>query len=211
MKRGGRPARWGLMACAVIALTALSSCARPADTPGSPGDSASPTPSVSSVSSTGEPWRSGVFPTTRVEPPTDADRPDGPTPTPDGELTPADLTGLIRLEASAPTGTDGCGPQDIVLSLTGFDAAAGHRYARLIATNGSDRPCSLIGWPGLGFRGEWGTAFPVVAERNAAPAERIGVPAASPDFAVVLNPVTGPPPSSSGQGPGPGPETRRCR
>jgi hypothetical protein len=92
-----------------------------------------------------------------------ADRPDGPPSTADGRLTAADLAALIRLPASAPKGDDSCTPDDLRLSLTDADHAAGHRYARLIATNTSQHTCSLVGFPGLGFRGGWGTAFPLVA------------------------------------------------
>lgn len=181
--------RW---TAAVLAVAVLSSCALPASTPAASGSPAPPgrsaTPASPSDQASTELRRSGAIPTTRVEPPTDADRPDGPTPTPDGELGPADLAGLVRLEASAPAAADRCGPADVELSLADFDAAAGHRYARLIALNIADRPCGLIGWPGLGFRGEWGTVFPVVAERNPAQVERVGAPAAKPDSAVALQP-----------------------
>lgn len=128
------------------------------------------------------------MPSTRVEPPTDADRPDGPAPTPDAELTPADLAGLIRLPASVPDDDERCGPQDVELSLIGLDAAAGHRYAQLVATNSGTRDCQLTGWPGVGFRGGWGTAFPVVAEQVRSQIERVGVPPADPGVAVGLPP-----------------------
>lgn len=72
--------------------------------------------------------------------------------------------------------------------MGGLDAAAGHRYAQLIVTNLSDHACNVVGWPGLGFRGEWGTGFPVVAERTVNQVERVGVPAADPDVDVVLAP-----------------------
>ncbi len=186
LRRSNNRARVVAVVLTVLALS--SGCAQPGAAPAAPRG-----PTVSTASSLSTPptghsssdlWRSGVFPTTRVEPPTDADRPDGPTPTPDDELTVADLAGLVRLEASAPAAADRCAPQDVRLSLTGIDAAAGHRYARLIAANTSDRTCTLVGWPGLGFRGEWGAAFPVVAERSEVQVERVGVPPASPDVAL---------------------------
>lgn len=135
--------------------------------------------------------RPGVLPSTRMEPPLDADRPDGPAPTPDDALTTVDLTGLVRQAASDPVDDQRCTPVDVRLSLTGMDAAAGHRYAQLVATNVGDRTCALRGWPGLGFRGAWGTAFPVVAEQVRPSVERVGVPAADPSTAVTLAPGGG--------------------
>lgn len=132
--------------------------------------------------------RPGVLPSTRLEPPLDADRPDGPAPTPDQALTAADLTGLVRRPASDPVDDQRCTPADVRLSLTGLAAAAGHRYAQLVATNAGDRTCQLRGWPGVGFRGAWGTAFPVIAEQVGPSIERVGVPPADPGVAVSLAP-----------------------
>lgn len=130
--------------------------------------------------------RPGFIPGGPPDPPSDADRPDGPSPTPDGELTASDLKGLIRVPASARSTADSCSPHDVRLSLSGIEAAAGHRYAQLIATNTSDRTCQLVGWPGLGLRGAWGTAFPILAERSTMQVDRIGVPTADPATGATL-------------------------
>lgn len=132
------------------------------------------------------PMRPGVFPSTRVEPPTDADRPDGPPPTPDAELTSAELAALIRIGASAPPVAGRYSPDELRLSIGGIDAAAGHRYSQVVATNSGRTPCTLIGWPGLGFRGIWGTTFPVVAERTTGPSDRVDQIPADPTRPVAL-------------------------
>lgn len=159
---------------------------RPTDGAGSDGTGASPT----AVGADGGPdrYRPGVLPSTRIEPPPDADRPDGPAPVPDRDLTAADLTGLIRQPASDPVDDRRCTPADVRLSLSGLDAAAGHRYAQLVAAAAGDRTCELRGWPGLGFRGAWGTAFPVIAEQVRPTIGRVGVPVADPGVAVSLPP-----------------------
>lgn len=141
-------------------------------------------PSVEATDSNG--MRPGVAPSTRVEPPPGADRPEGPTPTPDDELTKRDLEGLINIPASAASTGNNCTSGQVRLSLAGSDAALGHRYARLIAENTSDRTCELIGWPGLGLRGEWGTAFATVAERSTIPVDLEGVPPAEVNTAVTI-------------------------
>lgn len=184
---------------ALLIAVAMSGCARPgAETQASSTPTSSTRASSTQTSSTsGQPsesvevtdsngMRSGVLPSTRIEAPSDADRPDGPPPTPDSELTAADLERLITVPASAQPIADSCTAADVRLSLGGIDAAAGHRYAQLKATNTADRACSLVGWPGLGLRGGWGTALPIVAERSTMQVDRIGVPSADPATAVTL-------------------------
>ncbi len=147
--------------------------------PGSAGDVTETPPSVG--------WRSGVFPTTRVEMPRGAIRPEGASATPDADLSADDLTGLLTSSASvAPTDAT-CSADAVSLSLTGLDAALGHRYAQVLARNHSAAACELAGWPGLGVRGQNGTAFAIVAER-ADPALIGGPPAASPDSPLTLAP-----------------------
>lgn len=159
------------VALSAVAL-ALTACASPDGAQaGSPGTM--PHSSSTSTSPEGG-MRTGVFPTTRVEPPTGADRPDSPAATPDDELTAAELAALVRLDASAEAAAERCAPDDVHLSLRGFDGAAGHRYAQILATNVSGQRCTLLGWPGMGFRGEWGTAFPLVAEHDETPSDRGG-------------------------------------
>lgn len=144
--------------------------------------------SSSTSTSPDEAMRSSVFPTTRVKPPTGANRPDSPAATPDDELTAAELAALVRLDASAEPAAGRCAPDDVHLGLRGFDGAAGHRYAQILATNVSGQPCTLLGWPGMGFRGQWGTAFPLVAERDETPSDRAGAVPHDPAEPVTLGP-----------------------
>ena len=163
---------------------AMSGCAQPGSVTAASSGPAQPSRSVEMTDSNG--MRHGVVPTTRVEPPADADRPDGPSPTPDVELTVDDLLGLIRTPATGRSTAGSCTPDDMRLSLTEPDAAAGHRYAQLTATNISGRTCELVGWPGVGLRGAWGTPLPVVAEHSTMQVDRVGVPPADSDTAVAL-------------------------
>lgn len=168
----------------LLIAVVLAGCARPGSVTAAASGSAQPSHSVEVTDTNG--MRPGVVPTTRVEPPADADRPDGPSPTPDGELTPDDLMGLIRTPATGRSTAGSCTPDDVRLSLTEPDAAAGHRYAQLTATNISGATCELVGWPGIGVRGEWGTPLPVVAEHSTIQVDRVGVPPADSDTAVAL-------------------------
>ncbi|MCK9795260.1 DUF4232 domain-containing protein [Isoptericola sp. 4D.3] len=52
-----------------------------------------------------------------------------------------------------PGGALACAVEDLELSLSTPDAAAGSRYLAVLARNSSDRPCALEGVPGLVFRG----------------------------------------------------------
>ncbi|NNG34277.1 DUF4232 domain-containing protein [Nakamurella aerolata] len=115
--------------------------------------------------------RTGGFPTTRVPPPTDIDRPDGPPPTPDARLGPAALRELLRTKAN---GSGTCSAEGLRVQSGDVDAALGHRYTTIRATNISQQSCTLAGYPGLGFRGEWGTPFGVVAERREIPLTGLG-------------------------------------
>lgn len=182
------------LASMLLIAAALAGCARPGiETAASSGSassgsassgSAQTSPALEATDSNG--MRTGVMPTTRVEPPSDADRPDGPSPTPDAELSVEDLRRLISNPATGPSTAGSCTSDEVLLSLSDPDAAAGHRYAQLTATNISDRTCELVGWPGLGLRGEWGTALPVVAEHSTVQVDRAGVPPADSTTAVTL-------------------------
>lgn len=187
---GGRDRTARVAALIVIAVTSVACATAVATAVAPPGAPASTTTTGSTTGSTSDDSgrRPGVFPSTRVEPPTDADRPDGPDPTPDSALTTADLTALIRIDASDPPATGRCTPGELRLTLESIEAAAGHRYALLTATNTGRRSCSLLGWPGLGFRGGWGTAFPLVAERSTTRPDRAGDRPADPSQPAVLEP-----------------------
>ncbi|KAB1660581.1 DUF4232 domain-containing protein [Pseudoclavibacter sp. CFCC 13796] len=81
--------------------------------------------------------------------------------TPDAELGQAEVDALLRKTASNPAASvrQACLPEQITFAFTQSDAALGHRYASLVAANSSNRSCTVIGWPGIGGRGEWGSAF----------------------------------------------------
>ena len=53
-------------------------------------------------------------------------------------------------QAGAPT-TPHCSSSALHATVTGYDAGAGQRYARLILTNVSGSTCRTKGWPGLGL------------------------------------------------------------
>ncbi|MGI8418106.1 MAG: DUF4232 domain-containing protein [Nakamurella sp.] len=146
------------------------------------------TTTSSKYSTSGNGMRSGVFPTTRVEPPTAADRQDGPPATPDAALTAAELAALIRVTASAPPVAGRCSVGQLRLSLGIVDAAAGHRYSQVVATNTGRQSCTLTGWPGLGFRGSWGTAFPVIAARATTQIDWVDEIPADPRLPVTVAP-----------------------
>lgn len=84
--------------------------------------------------------------------------PDGALPAPDDDLTDAELTGLLRTRASAH-GRSHCGPEDVEVSLVGFDMSLGHRFTTINVLNVSGRTCTIEGTPGIGVRGDWGTTF----------------------------------------------------
>jgi uncharacterized protein DUF4232 len=180
----------GCSAAALVVLLGglvviLTACATPDTARAVRAESRSPHGVPAGTASSGDGRRPGVFPSTPVEPPTDIDRPDGRSPTPDDELTAAELDALVRLEASAAAAPGRCSPGDVRLALSGIDAALGHRYSRIVATNVTHQSCTLVGWPGLGFRGGWGSAFPMIAERST---PRVGQ--ANPQSADASRPVT---------------------
>lgn len=91
--------------------------------------------------------------------------PDGEI-TPDSALSPAEVTALLRISASDTATPDSCRPDEMSVSIEGLDAAAGHRYARVVLTNVSSRTCTVSGFPGIGGRGEWGNVFELAAEHR---------------------------------------------
>lgn len=98
-------------------------------------------------------------------PPGFDEMPDGEI-TPDSALSPAEITALLRLPASDSAAPDSCLPDEVSASIEGLDAAAGHRYARVVLTNVSSRTCTVSGFPGIGARGEWGNPFELAAEHR---------------------------------------------
>jgi hypothetical protein len=169
---------------ALLVVVVASGC-------GGPGSTTATSPTTDQLAGSSEVtdsngMRSGVIPSSPVAPPSDADRPDGPSPTPDDKLTVNDLRALVRTPASAGSTVDSCSADEVSLALSGIDAAAGHRYAQLIATNTSSGICTLSGWPGLGLRGAWGSSFPIVVDRSSMQVDRVGLPGADPATAVTL-------------------------
>ena len=144
MSRTGR-GRGGATAALLGAALALSACGT--------ASTGSDAPSVSSTPSSGE------------LPPGFDEMPDGEI-TPDSALSPADVTALLRLPASGTAAPDSCRPDEVNVSIEGLDAAAGHRYARVVLTNVSGRTCTVSGFPGIGARGEWGTTFELAVEHR---------------------------------------------
>jgi len=140
----------------VLAVAALAGC----------GDTnvavTAPDPSVTPSTST-PPLSASPPSETELSPGWDQ-KPDGPAPTPDGDLDAAALKALLRTRSTAADGPDHCGPQDVRAQLVGFDAAAGHRYTSLMVRNDSQRTCVVDGIPGLGARGEWGHRFTLTVE-----------------------------------------------
>lgn len=85
--------------------------------------------------------------------------PDGPPPVPDSELDGLALVDLLRTRATVRSEPRSCRPEQVVVSLAGFDAAAGHRYTTIVVRNVSEKRCVIEGVPGIGLRGEWGSTF----------------------------------------------------
>lgn len=94
------------------------------------------------------------------------DEPGDAVVTPDDELTPVDLAGMLRLPATAASTATSCGPEDVELSVSFVDAAMGHRYGVLEVVNVSPVACSVQGYPGIGARGAWGSTFQLAAEQR---------------------------------------------
>ncbi|WP_139185772.1 DUF4232 domain-containing protein [Sanguibacter gelidistatuariae] len=85
---------------------------------------------------------------------------------PDADLTPGDLAGMLRLQATATSTSTSCRPDTVALSLTFADAAMGHRYGVLEVVNTSSVACSVQGYPWIGARGAWGSSFQLAAEQR---------------------------------------------
>lgn len=85
---------------------------------------------------------------------------------PDAGLTPGDLAGMLRLQATATSTLTSCSPDAVALSLSYVDAALGHRFGILEVVNTSSVECSVQGYPGIGARGAWGSTFELAAEQR---------------------------------------------
>lgn len=118
-----------------------------------------PDPVADAASPVAEP--TGTTASAGVEdvPPGWDERPDGASPTPDAALDDAALTALLRTRSSVRAGERHCRPGQVRIALESFDAAAGHRYSRLVVRNRSQRTCVVEGVPGVGARGAWGRTF----------------------------------------------------
>ncbi|GAB2595411.1 DUF4232 domain-containing protein [Pseudactinotalea suaedae] len=123
-----------------------------------------------------EPERTAAVPTERSErtgtstPPTGTgevhesdypdtwDTPDDVPVTPDDQLTQPEIDALLQTSAAADAGST-CAPEHLTLSFRVVDAAAGTIFGYLLAE--ATQPCTVVGWPGLGARGEWGDPLPM--------------------------------------------------
>lgn len=176
----------------LIGAAVLAGCAQPGSV--SPAGSAGAPPVRSTVTpgsgATDVPpsdvYYSSVLPTTRVELPRGAERPEGAPATPDANLTREQIAALLMSQASSPSTDNSCTAADLRLSLDSPDGAAGHHFARLLAANISGRTCAVQGWPGMGIRGGWGTAFTTVVGHNPPDPNPIGVPPADPAIPVTV-------------------------
>ncbi|WP_326693101.1 DUF4232 domain-containing protein [Streptomyces sp. NBC_01795] len=81
-------------------------------------------------------------------------------------------SGAGRTPSSRPPGQGAgfphCSPGTLSASLRQLEAAAGNRYAALVLTNTSDRPCRTQGWPGLQLTSEGGGRIPTETARDRA-------------------------------------------
>lgn len=84
----------------------------------------------------------------------------------DSALAPVDITRLLRVKATDAGTSASCVPADVWAAVENLDAAAGHRYGRLVLTNTSRSSCSVKGFPGIGARGERGNTFQIAAEQH---------------------------------------------
>lgn len=102
-----------------------------------------------------------VSPNSQIEPSAGWNQAPDSSVTPDSELSVSDVDGILRLTATDPSASvaDACTGDQLEFALGPADAAAGHRYSSLVATNVSSASCSLVGSPGIGVRGEWGNTF----------------------------------------------------
>jgi hypothetical protein len=145
----------------LVLLVGLSGCS------GDPGGSAEPLAPVTPLAE--PPGTSASAGLEEVSPGFD-ESPDGAAPPADDELDDAELVDVLRTRASVRASADHCGPDDVAVTLEGFDAAAGHRYSRIAVRNTGGEDCVVEGVPGIGVRGGWGSVFvPEVAATGTPP------------------------------------------
>lgn len=101
--------------------------------------------------------------------------PDGPPPKRDDALSADELTALLRTTASVRASGAHCGPDQVEVTLVGFDMAAGHRFTSLSVRNVSGEMCVVEGVPGVGVRGAWGRRFLPEVERGTSSAAAVPV------------------------------------
>jgi hypothetical protein len=148
--------------------TLLTGCSLSSITP-EDGGQASTSPSASHSVGTGpgaaaaagpagDPSPSATAPAQPELPPGWDQPPDSPI-VPDSALTQDEVDALLQVTATGPDGAGVCPAGAVSYGVQQLDAAAGHRYGALTATNSSATPCTVAGYPGIGGRGTWGQTF----------------------------------------------------
>ena len=135
--------------CALLVVLAVTACDPPSDGWTAP-TSAPPT----SVPTPGEGELTPGF-----------DQPGDAPVVADDDLTSRQVTALLRVRATDGGGAGRCGPADLAVTIANLDAAAGHRFGRIIVKNRTSDTCTVRGYPGIGARGEWGHTFELAAQQ----------------------------------------------
>ncbi|MGP7961239.1 DUF4232 domain-containing protein [Sanguibacter sp. A247] len=146
-----------LVVIAGAATAAVTACA-PID-----ADASSPETAPATVSAPAAPG-STSGPSEEDLPPGWDEPGDGPAPVPADALSPEQLLALVRLPATGATTAATCTEVDAHLRFV--DAALGHRFGVLTVENTGGGPCELVGYPGLGGRGAWGSTFQWALEQR---------------------------------------------
>ncbi|GEK80000.1 DUF4232 domain-containing protein [Agrococcus baldri] len=144
------------LACAAVLAT--TACLPPPDVEPRPTASAAVTVEDAAPTAAPVPHESELPAGFDSEPDTTAE--------PDEALGAEELTELLRVPATAAVRPDSCAADAVEAELWGYDVAAGSRFSTLRVTNVSDAPCTVAGYPGIGARGEWGSAFLILAEQD---------------------------------------------
>lgn len=135
--------------------------------------SSEPTPGSAPTTPAAPPPTAGPTSEAELSPGWD-ETPDGPSPTPDADLTVADLKALLRTRASSPGRSERCRADEVAAVLSGLDVAMGHRYTSLVLTNTATRACLVSGTPGLGARGDLGRRFTLTVEPGTPVSDALG-------------------------------------
>jgi hypothetical protein len=149
--------RAALLAIGAAAALAMTGCIAPPPEP-------TPSPAVFEPAPDADP-------TAAPEPheselPPGFDSPPDSAAEPDASLTADELAALLRVPATGAGRPETCAPEHVEVELWGYDVAAGSRFSTLRVTNAGDAACALGGYPGIGARGEWGSAFLILAEQS---------------------------------------------